>query len=106
MRRDRLTQQKDPDAKIAKDLRSAFIAEYSRAVYVPLEGTKSEIERLEAAAIATAPAECVRRNSSTNLYYPAPVDLVDGLLNRKGYSPHAREAVERQMLRCQGMIGT
>jgi DNA polymerase-3 subunit epsilon len=37
MYRNRLTQQAHPDAKIAKDLRSAFIAEHCRAVYVPLD---------------------------------------------------------------------
>lgn len=48
MWRDRITQRNDPDAKTAKDLRSAFISEYCRAVYYPIEASKQEIEGLEA----------------------------------------------------------
>lgn len=103
MWRDRLTQQGDPDAKIAKDLRSGFIAEYCRAVYVPIVGTKAEIEALEAAVVRIAPPDCVRWNRSTKLTYPEPVDLVDEWMDRIRFSMAQREAVERQDLRSRGV---
>lgn len=96
MWRCRLSQQGHADAKIAKDLRSAFIAEYCRAVYVPIQGTKAEIERLEAQVIALAPAACTSWNRSTKLTYAEPTVLVDELMNRLRYGPSERAAVERQ----------
>ena len=101
MWRDRSTQQDDPDAKIAKDLRSTFVAEYCRAVYFSIEGTKQEIERQEAAVIAIAPRELIRWNRSTTLTYPEPTQLVDDLLERIGFTSLQRQAIERQNLRWQ-----
>lgn len=99
MYRDRLTQQGDPDAKIAKDLRSAFIAEYCRAVYVSLEAIELEIMALEAATIAIAPLENIRWNRATTLIYPEPTELVDALIAKLGLSRREIEALERQRLR-------
>ena len=105
MWRDRSTQQNDPDAKIAKDLRSSFIAEYCRAVYYPIDGSKQEIEAQEAAVILIAPVESVRWNRSTTLTYPEPVELVEKLLNKLGFTAPQREAIERQKIRWQSRIG-
>lgn len=99
MYRDRLTQQGDPDAKIAKDLRSAFIAEYCRAVYVPLEASELEIMALEAATIAIAASENILWNRATTMVYPEPTELVDALTAKLGLSRHEIEALERQRLR-------
>jgi DNA polymerase III subunit epsilon len=84
------------DADIAKRLRSQFILEYCRAVYVPIDGTKSEIERLEAEVIRIAPSSHVRWNRATDLNYPEPTDLVDALIEKLRLSQLEREAVERQ----------
>jgi hypothetical protein len=99
MWRDRLTQQGEPDAKIAKDLRSAFIAKYCRAVYVPILGTKSDIETLERSVISAAPSDCVLWNGSTTLVYPEPVELVDSIMDELKFQDFQREAVERQRRR-------
>lgn len=99
MWRDRTAQRGEPDAKIAKDLRSNFIAEYCRAVYFPIVGTKQEIEHLEMAVISIAPAKFISWNRSTKLNYQEPVELVDRLMDRIGFSPSQREAVERQRAR-------
>ncbi|MFK4771973.1 hypothetical protein [Rhizobium sp. ZW T2_16] len=99
MYRDRLTQQGDPDAKIAKDFRSAFIEEYCRAVYVPLEASELEIVALEAATIAIAPSENILWNRATTMVYPEPTELVDALIAKLGLSRGGIEALERQSLR-------
>lgn len=99
MYRDRLTQQGDADAKIAKDLRSAFIAEYCRAVYVPLEASELEILALEASTIAIAPSENILWNRATTMVYPEPTDLVDALIAKLGLSELDIEALERQRAR-------
>lgn len=99
MYRDRFTQQGDPDAKIAKDLRSAFIAEYCRAVYVPLVSSEFEIMALEAATIAIARSENILWNRATTMVYPEPTELVDALIGKLGLSRREIEAIERQRLR-------
>lgn len=96
MYRNRLTQQGHTDAKIAKDLRSAFVAEYCRAVYVPLDLSEHGILALEAATIAIAPPECILWNRATTMVYPEPEDLVDALIARLSFSAPEIEAVERQ----------
>lgn len=98
MYRVRLTQQGDPDAKIAKDLRSAFIAEYCRAVYVPLETSELEILALEASTIAIAPPENILWNRATSMVYPEPTELVDAQIAKLGLSRREIEALERQRL--------
>lgn len=105
MYRDRLTQQGDPDAKIAKDLRSAFIAEYCRAVYVPLEASELEILALEASTIAIAPSENILWNRATTLVYPEPTELVDRLVTKLGYSGDHIAALERQQARFNTITG-
>lgn len=99
MYRDRLTQRGDPDAKIAKDLRSAFIAEYCRAVYVPLEASELEILALEAATIAVAPSENTLWNRATTMVYPEPTELVDALLAKLTLPRIEIDALERQRKR-------
>lgn len=103
MYRDRLTQQGDPDAKIAKDLRSAFIAEYCRAVFVPLTFSERDIVELEAATIAAAPAECILWNRSTRLVYPEPTDLVDQLISKLGLTVANLDALARQRQRFEAL---
>jgi DNA polymerase III subunit epsilon len=104
MWRNQLTQRGAPDAILAKALRSAFIAEYCRAVYFVLQGTKDEIERLEAAVIAIAPRKFVRWNGATSLVYAEPVELVDKILGRLGYNTGQLAAVNRQNRRSHGEI--
>ena len=87
MWRDRATQQGHPDAKVSKDLRSAFVAEYCRAVYVPLEGDKRAIEATEAAAILFSPPENVLWNRNRSLVYPEPTELVDALVAKLALTP-------------------
>lgn len=105
MYRDRFTQQGDPDAKIAKDLRSAFIAEYCRAVYVPLEASEWEIVALEAATITIAPSENVLWNRATTMVYPEPTELVDRLVTKLGYSDNDVAALERQRAQFDTVAG-
>ncbi|MGE3244958.1 MAG: hypothetical protein AB7F96_12630 [Beijerinckiaceae bacterium] len=99
MWRDRNSQRHDADAKISKDLRSAFIAKYCRAVYVPFVGTKGEIEVLEYAVIALAPRENILWNGSKGLVYDEPVDLVDALIDELELATEDREALDRQCVR-------
>jgi hypothetical protein len=105
MWRDRKTQQKEPDAKIAKALRSAFIATHCRAVFVPLAGSRDEIQKLEAAVIKAAPSEWVRWNGSSTLVYSEPLELVDQMINQLGFGRQQREAVERQQRLYQAYVG-
>lgn len=99
MYRDRIAQQGDPDAKIAKDLRSAFIAEFCRAVYVPLEASELEILALETSTIAIAPPENILWNRATTMVYQEPTELVDRLITKLGYSDEHVAALERQHAR-------
>lgn len=99
MYRCRLTQQHDPDAKKAKNLRNLFIAEYCRAVFAPLAGSKAEIEEIERTVISLASPDCIRWNRSTYLEYPEPVELVDALIGAHKFSDVDRAAFERQRSR-------
>ncbi|MBY5870315.1 GIY-YIG nuclease family protein [Rhizobium leguminosarum] len=98
MWRDRLTQQGNPDAKIAKDFRSAFIAEYCRAVCVPLTLSEREIVGLETTVIALAPPETTRWNRATSEFYQEPSDLVDLLVRKLALSREMIAAIERQRM--------
>ncbi len=98
-------QQGHPDAKVAKDLRSAFIAEYCRAVYVPLEASELEISAIEAATIAIAPSENVLWNRATAMVYPEPTELVDRLVTKLGYSGDHVAALERQRAQFDTVAG-
>ncbi len=99
MWRDPVLHQDNADAKIAKNLRSAFIAEYCKAVWFPLETSKQEIERIEMAVIAAAPADCRRWNGNTRLRYVEPTSLVDQLIDKTGLRGQQRAALERQNTR-------
>lgn len=96
MWRDRLNQQGQLDAKIAKDIRSAFIAEYCRAVYVPIDATKAEIEQLEADIIRRAPAENTLWNGKGSIVYEEPTEQLDELLDKLGCNDGQRAALMRQ----------
>lgn len=96
MYRCRITQQGNPDADCAKRLRSQFILEYCRAVYVAIDGTRAEIRGLEAEVIGSAPSAYVRWNRATDLTYQEPTELVDKLIGRLGLSKVEREALDRQ----------
>jgi hypothetical protein len=96
MWRDPLTQQDDLDAEAAKKLRNSFIAEYCRAVCVPLTLSEREIVDLETRIIATAPPETKRWNRATSHFYQEPKDLVDLLIAKLALGSEAIAAIERQ----------
>ena len=98
MWRDRLTQRGDPDAKAAKDLRSAFIAQHCRAVWVPIDDAVQSIPTLETAVIRLAPPEAKRWNANTGLIYDEPVELVDATIEAMGMTADQQAALERQRM--------
>ena len=87
------------DTKVANDLRSAFIAEYCRAVWFAMDADKPKIERIEKAVIAAAPPEYRRWNANTDIRYSEPESLVDALMKKLCFSRNQRAAVERQQER-------
>ena len=105
MWRDRLTQRDDPDAKAAKDLRSAFIARHCRAVWVPVDDATQSIPALEAAIIRLAPPEARRWNANTGLICDEPVELVDATIEALGMTADRRAKVERQRTRFEARCG-
>lgn len=95
--RDRRMQQGCPDAKIAKDLRSSFIAKHCRAVYVPILGSKPYIEEIEERVISLCPNEFTEWNRARLMRYSEPVDLVDELMDELQFTFEQRCAVQRQL---------
>lgn len=89
------------DGAIAKRLRSEFIAEYCRAVWVPLPDD-ADIAGIEAAIINMAPKEVVAWNRRGMDVYEEPRDLVDALLTSLKWSDADLEAIERQERRFLG----
>jgi DNA polymerase III subunit epsilon len=83
------------DGKVAKALRNRFIAEYCRAVWVPLPDN-ADIAGLERAVIALAPAEAIRWNNRATEAYAEPVDLVDAIIVQLGFGAEEIAALERQ----------
>lgn len=104
MWRDRISQQGHKDAKEAKDLRSAFIADYCGAVLFPINDERAKIEALEAEVIALASSVSTLWNGSTSLVYPEPTKLVDELITRLKFSQEQINSVKRQDLRCRGLL--
>lgn len=89
------------DGKIAKALRNAFIAEYCRAICMPLPDS-SDIAGLEREVIALAPAEAVAWNRRAANVYDEPEDLVEALIAKLGYGADIRAALKRQKQRYLG----
>ncbi|MBZ9755258.1 GIY-YIG nuclease family protein [Mesorhizobium sp. ESP6-5] len=87
------------DAKVAKAVRNEFIAAYCGAVYVPIPGNEATIQLLEAEVIRIAPTRFKAWNGRTDLVYQEPVNLLDKLLDARGYGEAIREALARQAAR-------
>ena len=86
------------DGDLAKALRNAFIAEYCRAIWVPLPDD-ADIAGLERAVIELAPSEAVAWNRRATEVYDEPVELVDRTITRLGYGRSELAALERQKQR-------
>ncbi|WP_246849443.1 3'-5' exonuclease [Rubellimicrobium arenae] len=86
------------DGDIAKALRNAFIAEYCRAVWVPLPDG-ADIAGLERAVIELAPAGAVAWNRRASEVYAEPQDLVDRIITRLGLGASELAALGRQKQR-------
>lgn len=86
------------DGEIAKALRNAFIAEYCRAVWVPLPDD-FDIPGLERAVLEIAPKEHIAWNRRRMEVYEEPRDLVDAMITSLGLSDAEVEAVTRQEAR-------
>lgn len=86
------------DGGIAKALRNAFIAEYCRAIWVPLPDD-ADIAGLERAVIELAPSEAIAWNSRATEVYAEPEDLVDRIITRLGYGTSELAALKRQKQR-------
>lgn len=99
MWRDPRDRANEADAKMAKSVRNEFIAAYCAAVYVPIPGNEACIQSLEAAVIRISPPRFRSWNGRTNLVYDEPTDLLDKLLDARGYSEAIREALARQAAR-------
>ncbi|MDK3075898.1 hypothetical protein QO034_22860 [Sedimentitalea sp. JM2-8] len=95
------------DRQAAKDLRTAFIRKHCRAVWMPLTGTRPEIEALEHAMVAIAPPETVQWNRERfHVAPPAePAALVDGLIAELGLQLSTRARLERQARRHRLSLG-
>lgn len=93
---------KDPltarDGRIAKALRSEFIIDHCRAVWIPLPDTL-DIARLEAEILSLAPDHAIAWNRRRMQAYDEPVDLVEATLQRLGWGAREKAAIERQRLR-------
>jgi DNA polymerase III epsilon subunit-like protein len=98
MWRDRMDASTVADGKLAKRLRSAFIAEYCRAVWLALPDD-ADITRLEREVLAIAPPEVVAWNGRAMPSYEEPAHLVDRMIARLGWGEREIAAVERQRQR-------
>ena len=94
------------DRKAAKDLRTDFIRAHCRAVWMPLPGTRAEIEALEHAMVAIAPAETVLWNRQRFKADPPPepADLVDRLVRDLGLGPDTITRIDRQAARWRAAL--
>lgn len=86
------------DGGIAKALRNEFIAEYCRAIWVPLPDG-ADIAALERDVIELAPSEAIAWNRRATEVYPEPEGLVDRIINRLGYGTSELAALGRQKQR-------
>lgn len=92
------------DRAEAKTLRTAFIRRHCRAVWMPLPGSRTELEALEHAMIRVAPREAVLWNGMWRVPSPVvePRDLVDRLISDLGLSAAAIARLDRQAARHLG----
>lgn len=95
MWRDRSGPEDPEDAKVAKKLRNAFIADHCRAVWMELPDD-GKIAALEQEILRIAPPEVISWNCHGMEPYDEPRDLVDETLCRHRFSPKEVAAVERQ----------
>jgi DNA polymerase III subunit epsilon len=86
------------DGDIAKKLRNAFIAEYCRAIWVPLPDS-ADIAGLERAVIELAPSEAIAWNRRATEVYEEPEDLVEKIIARLGFGASELAAIRRQKQR-------
>ncbi|WP_193175438.1 3'-5' exonuclease [Oricola nitratireducens] len=89
------------DGDIAKKLRNAFIAEYCKAVWVPLPD-EIDIARLEQEVIALAPRDVIAWNRRGMDAYDEPVDLVDRVIGHLDFRDAELAAIDRQKARFFG----
>lgn len=98
LRNDPLTK---TDGDIAKKLRNAFVAEYCKAVWVPMPDS-ADILGLEKAVIDIAPQESTAWNNRGMDIYDEPVELVNKMLSVLGFSADEVAAINRQDARFLG----
>ncbi|WP_255553657.1 exonuclease domain-containing protein [Maritimibacter sp. DP1N21-5] len=103
MWRDRNDPATKADGDVAKRLRNAFIAEYCRAVWVPLPDD-ADIPGIEQAVLAMAPSECVAWNRRGMFEYDEPRDLVDTIIRSLRFSTAEMDAINRQNDRFHGKL--
>lgn len=89
------------DGDMAKKLRNAFVAEYCKAVWVPL-ADEWDISRLEQEVIALAPEHAVAWNGRGMAPYDEPESLVDLVIAHLGLDSAERAALDRQKARFMG----
>ena len=80
------------DGNVAKALRNAFIAQYCRAVWVPLPDDAG-IARLEASVVALAPADMTAWNRRGMEPYAEPAVLVDTLIESLALGSRSRPSM-------------
>lgn len=90
------------DGDIAKKLRNEFVADYCKAVWVPLADAL-DIPRLEREVIALAPAHAVAWNGRGMDPYDEPESLVDLVIDRLGFGEVEVAALNRQKARFTGV---
>lgn len=95
------------DRKAAKNLRTAFIRKHCRAVCLPLQGRREDIEALEREMIRIAPLETVLWNRERTHSDPLaePVALVDALISELGLDATTQARLDRQAARHRRSIG-
>ncbi|MEN3976905.1 hypothetical protein WJU21_17465 [Emcibacter sp. SYSU 3D8] len=99
MWRDRNSADHNPaDAALAKRVRKEFIRRHCRAVCIPMEGSKAELEALESEVIRLAPPDMVSWNSTRKRVnrLPEPRELVDAIILELGLGSGEQAALERQ----------
>src|SRR6056297_2568435 len=96
---------KDPETKsdgdVAKRLRNDFIAEYCKAVWVPLRDD-TDIAQLEREVIALAPKDAIAWNRRGMGVYDEPIELVDRVIEQLNLDASERAAIVRQRARFMG----
>ena len=93
------------DAKIAKDLRTAFIRKHCTASFVQIEnyGTKAQLEEIERQVINLATADETLWNRPFRTA-EEPKELVDQLIVEGRYSATDLAALQRQQIRSRENI--